>query len=221
VTDLAERVQAVRLRIQRACQDAGRDPASVALLPVSKRQSVAQVREAQALGLSCFGENYVQEGIGKAQACPGAEFLLLGPLQRNKARPALVHFAGILTLDRPDLALRLRLLAAELDLTRPVWIQVDLWGEASKLGGCPEAQLPALVEALGGDPRLPLRGFMAIPPPGSQVAFGQVARLRETWQDRLGRPLLLSLGMSEDLEAAVQAGSDQVRVGSALFSPRL
>lgn len=217
---LADRIAALQARIRKACEDAGRDPSGVELLPVSKKQSLPLIQEAAALGFGRFGENYVQEGADKAALAPELDFVLLGPLQRNKAKPALQHFAEIQSLDRPDLAERLRRLAAELDVVRPVWIQVDLWDEATKLGGCTEAGLPALLEALAADPRLPLTGLMAIPPPECETAFTELAELRERLQQQLGHALKLSMGMSGDFEAAIAAGSDQVRVGTALFGER-
>lgn len=218
---LSDRVEGLRGRIQRACEAARRDPSSVELLPVSKKQPLSLIREAAGMGFTCFGENYVQEGAGKAAAAPDLAFVLLGPLQRNKAKAALQHFTEIQSLDRPDLAERLRRHAEELDVVRPVWIQVDLWDEATKLGGCPEAGLPALVAALGSDARLPLRGLMAIPPPGHEAAFAQMAGLRERLQQDLGQPLRLSMGMSGDLEAAIAAGSDQIRIGTSFFGERV
>ncbi|WP_026852888.1 YggS family pyridoxal phosphate-dependent enzyme [Geothrix fermentans] len=217
---LSDRIEGLRARIRRACEAADRDPAGVELLPVSKKQPLALIREAAGLGFSRFGENYVQEGADKAAAAPDLAFVLIGPLQRNKAKPALQHFAEIQSLDRPELADRLRRLAEELDVVRPVWIQVDLWDETTKLGGCAGADLPALIEALGEDPRLPLRGLMAIPPPEDEGAFAQLAALRDRLQQDLGRPLRLSMGMSADLEAAVKAGSDQIRIGTAFFGER-
>lgn len=217
---LARRIEGLRARIQRACEAAGRDPATVELLPVSKKQSLALIREAADLGFMRFGENYVQEGADKAAALPELSFVLLGPLQRNKAKPALQHFTEIQSLDRPELAERLRRLAEALGVTRPVWIQVDLWDEATKLGGCSGADLPKLIEALGDDARLPLRGLMAIPPPEDEAAFAQMAALRDRLQQDLGRPLRLSMGMSEDLEAAIAAGADQIRIGTAFFGER-
>lgn len=218
--NLAERIEGLRARICRACEAAGRDPQGVELLPVSKKQPLSLVQEAVALGFTRFGENYVQEGADKAAAAPELSFVLLGPLQRNKAKPALHHFAEIQSLDRPELAERLRRLAEELDLVRPIWIQVDLWDEATKQGGCGEADLPALIASLGGDPRLPLRGLMAIPPPDDEAAFMQLATLRDRLQQDLGEPLRLSMGMSGDLEVAIAAGSDQIRIGSAFFGER-
>lgn len=220
MSQMERSAHAVRSRVAQACEAAGRAPGSVEILAVSKFHPASAVAEALGLGFTRFGENYVQEGVRKAPELPQASFLLIGPLQRNKARPALTHFAEILTLDRPELATRLRPLAAELDVVRPVWIQVDLWEEATKMGGSPEAGIPSILEALGGDPRLPLRGFMAIPPPEVPDAFQDLARLRSRWEDRLGSRLLLSMGMSEDLEEAIAAGSDQVRIGTALFGSR-
>jgi uncharacterized pyridoxal phosphate-containing UPF0001 family protein len=133
---LEDRIEGLRVRIQRACEAAGRDPSSIELLPVSKKQPLSLIREAAAMGFTRFGENYVQEGAEKAAASPDLSFVLLGPLQRNKAKPALQQFAEIQSLDRLELAERLRHLAEELDLVRPVWIHVDLWDEATKLGGC-------------------------------------------------------------------------------------
>ena len=217
---LEERIEGLRVRIQRACEAAGREPTSIELLPVSKKQPLSLIREAATLGFTRFGENYVQEGADKAAASPILSFVLLGPLQRNKAKPALQHFTEIQSLDRPELAERLRHLAEELDLVRPVWIQVDLWDEATKLGGCTETDLPALIDSLGGDTRLPLRGLMAIPPPEDKAAFIQMAVLREHMQQDLGQSLRLSMGMSGDLEAAIAADSDQIRIGTAFFGER-
>lgn len=220
MSELQQRVLEVQARIRRACESCHRDPGSVELLPISKRHSIPTIQEASTLGFHLFGENYVQEGAAKAESLPDLCFALIGPLQRNKAKPALLHFQEIMTVDRPSLVQRLQQLTTELDLVRGVWIQVDLWGEATKMGGCPESGIQELLDLLGEDPRLPLRGFMAIPPPENPSAFGALARFRETWQQRLGHRLRLSMGMSEDLESAICAGSDQVRIGTALFGTR-
>lgn len=220
MSELAQRIHQVEARIKAACEACGRSPGSVELLPVSKRQSTPLIVAAAELGYRRFGENYVQEASAKAQELPNLEFVLLGPLQRNKAKPALLHFQEIMSVDRPDLVLRLGQLAEELDVVRKIWIQIDLWGESTKLGGCDEADLPALIEALGQNPRLQLQGFMAIPPPEQTEAFSEVAYLRELWQNQLGRALRISMGMSDDLEEAIAAGTDQVRIGTAFFGSR-
>jgi pyridoxal phosphate enzyme (YggS family) len=220
MTPLADRITKLRTRIRKACEASGRDPGQIELLPVSKRQSLTLIREAAEQGFGRFGENYVQEGVQKALEAPGLQFVLIGPLQRNKARLALTSFQEIMTLDRPELAVRLRGLAEELDLVRPVWIQVDLWGEPTKLGGCDASGIEAVFQALGGDPRLPVQGFLAIPPPEDAGAFHGMAELREAWQQKRGQRLRLSMGMSADLELALAAGSDQLRIGTAFFGNR-
>ncbi|HJV48435.1 MAG TPA: YggS family pyridoxal phosphate-dependent enzyme [Holophagaceae bacterium] len=217
---LQARVQQVRDRLHRACLAAGRKPEDVELLPVSKRQPESLIREAMALGFRRFGENYVQEAATKAASVPAAELILIGPLQSNKAKAALQTFAEIQSVDRLELAQRLDRLAGELALVRPTWVQVDLWNEDTKMGGCPAERLPELVAFLAKSPRLPFQGFMAIPPPEDAEAFQQLARLRETWSQNLGRKVKLSMGMSADLESAVDAGSDQIRVGTAFFGAR-
>ena len=220
MSGLAARVARLETRIRRACEAAGRDPAGVELLPVSKRQPLELIREAAGLGFGRFGENYVQEALVKIQAAPDLQFALIGPLQRNKARSALLHFRQIMTVDRPELASRLRLLAAELDLVRTLWLQVDLWDEATKVGGAGASGLEPIFAALAADPRLPVEGFMAIPPPEFPEAFQALSDLREDWQQKMGRPFRLSMGMSGDMEEAIRAGSDQIRIGTAFFGSR-
>lgn len=220
MSPLEARIRALQARIHRACEAADRDPRGVELLPVSKFQDPSLIRAASLLGFQRFGENYVQSGARKAEGAPDLDFLLIGPLQRNKARLALKAFQEILTVDRVELALRLRQIAREEGLAKPIWIQLDLWGEATKAGGCSAAELPEVLAALDGDPALPLQGFMAIPPPGDAAAFAALAHLRQEYQQRLGTSLKLSMGMSGDLEAALGAGSDQVRIGTAFFGER-
>lgn len=215
-----ERFEVLRGRIEQACLDCGRDPVEIDMLPVSKRQSVEAIREVAALGFHSFGENYVQEGAAKHLELPDLAFHLIGPLQRNKAKSALSHFAEIQTVDRLDLSSRLSRLAEELHTERGVWIQVDLWDEPTKEGGCQESDLPGLLAELRNSSLLNLRGLMAIPPPDRQSAFTEMAQLRDRWQQKTGLRLRLSMGMSDDLEQAIKAGSDQIRIGTALFGER-
>ena len=207
-------------RIRGAAEGSGREPESVSLLAVSKFHPLEALVEAMECGISSFAENYVQEAAKKSAALPKASFAMIGPLQRNKAKPALMSYVSIMTLDRPELASRLARLAEELGLKREAWIQVDLWDEETKMGGCGPEGVRPILDALGGSSALELAGFMAIPPMGFSSAFGELAEFREEWQQRLGRKLLLSMGMSDDLEEAIKAGSDQVRVGTALFVAR-
>jgi len=219
-----ERLEKVQARIRLAAHNCGRDPDSVSLLAVSKYHPIEALREAMDCGITHFAENYVQEGVSKQASLPDATFALSGSLQRNKAKSALQHFSELMTVDSPKLALRLLKLAEELDLSREIWIQVDLWGESTKLGGCPPDGIQPILDTLctqGDSKRLLLKGFMAIPPFGEISAFGELADFRETWQQRLGRRLMLSMGMSDDMEEAIKAGSDQIRVGTALFGERL
>jgi len=217
---LAERVEALQKRIQQACESCNRSPSSVELLPISKKQPLSMIEEAVSLSFRSFGENYIQEGTAKALARPNLNFILVGPLQRNKAKQALQHFKEIQSVDRMELILRLQRLAEELGLIRPVWIQVDLWNESSKVGGCSESKIPELINVLQKNSKLSLKGLMAIPPPGFSKAFQQLSILRQRLQDQSGQKLLLSMGMSEDLEAAIAAGSDQIRIGTAFFGER-
>ncbi|MCL1894165.1 MAG: YggS family pyridoxal phosphate-dependent enzyme [Holophagaceae bacterium] len=220
MTGFAERLKTIRTRICRAAKNCGRDPNSISLLAVSKFHPVELLQEAMECGVTHFAENYVQEAIVKSEALPGATFALSGPLQRNKAKPALQHFTELMTVDRPELASRLLRIAEELDICRDIWIQVDLWEQASKVGGCSSKGIQPILDVFENSPRLPLKGFMAIPPFGLTMAFGDLAVFRNEWQQRIGQRILLSMGMSDDLEVAIRAGTDQVRVGTGLFGER-
>ncbi|MCK6386632.1 MAG: YggS family pyridoxal phosphate-dependent enzyme [Zoogloea sp.] len=214
------------MRIARAAEAAGRDAAEVRLLAVSKTWPADSVREAAAAGQRAFGENYVQEGAEKvdALAALGLEWHFIGPLQSNKTRLVANRFAWVHSIDRLKIAERL---SAQRDAHLPpleVCIQVNVSGEASKSGVAP-AELPALAHAVAGLPRLRLRGLMAIPEPTSDVAVqrARFAALREL-RDQLNAGGLaldtLSMGMSDDLEAAIAEGSTMVRVGTAIFGSR-
>ena len=219
--------QAVKSRIARAAQEAGRDPAAIRLLAVSKEQPAAAIRAAYALGQRAFGENYVQEAVAKAGSLadlPDIEWHLIGPLQSNKARAAAQSFAWVQTIDRAKIAERL---SAARDSALPaldVCVQVNISGERSKSGVAPEEAL-ALLDAVAALPRLKLRGLMGIAEPTSdrEVQRAQYRRLRELFDAARagGLPLdTLSMGMSADLEAAIAEGATIVRVGTALFGAR-
>lgn len=214
------------MRIARAAEAAGRDAAEVSLLAVSKTWPADSVREAAAAGQRAFGENYVQEGAEKVDALTGLglEWHFIGPLQSNKTRLVANRFAWVHSIDRLKIAERL---SAQRDAHLPpleVCIQVNVSGEASKSGVAP-GELPELAHAVAGLPRLRLRGLMAIPEPTSDVALqrARFAALRALC-DRLNAEGLaldtLSMGMSDDLEAAIAEGSTMVRVGTAIFGSR-
>ena len=221
-----ERLAAVLARIDAAARRAGRDPADVRLLAVSKQQPVAAVAAAADAGQREFGENYVREGVAKVESLRdrGLTWHFIGQLQANKSREVAEHFQWVHTVDRERIATRL-------DAQRPhyagpldVLLQVRLEDEPGK-GGVEPGDLPRLAEFVAGLPRLRLRGLMSIPPPADDEAAQRrpFARLRGLLEDlvRRGHSLdTLSMGMSGDLEAAVLEGATLVRVGTAVFGPR-
>ncbi|MBI3376170.1 MAG: YggS family pyridoxal phosphate-dependent enzyme [Betaproteobacteria bacterium] len=222
-------LQAARARVRRAARAAGRDAAQVIVLAASKAHPPERLREACAAWQRVFGENYVQEAMEKMDALADLQSLalewhMIGPLQGNKARLAAERFGWVQTVDRERIARRLS------DARPPelpplnVLIQVNVSGEASKSGAAPR-DVPALARATAALPRLKLRGLMAIPEPGGDVAQ-QRARfraVRELYDVLCAEGLALdtlSMGMSDDLEAAVAEGSTMVRIGTAIFGPR-
>ncbi|MGI9153720.1 MAG: YggS family pyridoxal phosphate-dependent enzyme [Rubrivivax sp.] len=228
MTTLEQRLAAVRERILQACQAAGRDPAHVGLLAVSKLQPAQAVRQAQQAGQRAFGENYVQEALDKMAALADlrgtTEWHLIGPLQSNKTRAVAEAFDWVHSVDRLKIAQRL---SDQRPASLPplnVCLQVNISGEASKSGLPPQdvAQVATAVAAL---PRLRLRGLMSIPEPAQGLLVQQAPHraLRLLLQDLNQHGLALdtlSMGMSDDLEAAVTEGSTMVRVGTAIFGAR-
>ena len=219
-------LQAVSARIALAAQRVGRDPRTVRVLAVSKTHSAAHVDEAYHAGQTAFGENYVQEAHGKMQTLARLplEWHLIGPLQSNKARLAAERFAWVQSVASERVARRLSEGRSAAQAPLNVLVQVNVSGEASKSGVEPEALSP-LAHAVAGLPRLRLRGLMAIPEPTADAAlqserFRAVRRLYEKLVDEGLALDTLSLGMSDDLEAAIAEGSTMVRVGTAIFGPR-
>ena len=215
---IADNLQAVRARIASAARAAGRDPATVTLLAVSKTHSIARIAKAQAAGQRAFGENYVQDALPKIDALPGLEWHLIGPLQSNKARIAAERFDWVQTVDREKIANRL---SEHRPVNRPalnVLIQVNISGEATKSGIAPR-EIPDLAKAITALPRLRLRGLMAIPRPGVVAEFAMLKKLFDELKGAFAMDTL-SMGMSEDFEAAIAEGSTMVRVGTAIFGER-
>ena len=215
---LRERLAAVRERIARAAERARRDPAEITLLAVTKLFPVKVIREAWELGLREFGENYVREFEGKAPQLadlPGARFHLIGHLQSNKSAKAAELFQVIQTVDSPKLARRLNDAGRALD----VMLEVKLSEEEAKSGADPAA-LPELIEAVRGCGNLRLLGLMTMPPwtEDAEASRPYFRRLRELAERHGLRQL--SMGMSHDLEAAIEEGATCVRVGTALFGKR-
>jgi pyridoxal phosphate enzyme (YggS family) len=226
---IAENLAAVRARLDAAARRAGRDPASVTLIAVSKTFGPDEVRAAWDAGQREFGENRVQEAEQKMAATAdlaGARWHLIGHLQSNKARKA-VGFAAIHSVDSVELLTRLDA-AAESGGTRPeVLIQVDLAGESTKFGA-PETDVEAIARMAMGARAVRLAGLMLLPPwnENQEETRPWFARLR-VLRDRLvagGIPpealRHLSMGMSHDFEAAIEEGATMVRVGTAIFGTR-
>ncbi len=218
--NLAENLRAVTTRIDAAAQRAGH---AVRLVAVSKTKPAADVAQLAALGQRAFGENYVQEALGKQRELAALEWHMIGPLQSNKAREVAQHFDWLQTLDRIKLVGALNRLRPEHAPPLNVLIQVNIDDEASK-SGCAPDEIDALAAAIAAAPRLKLRGLMAIPAPGDLAQRARAfARMRELFDHlRATHPDVdtLSMGMSDDFELAIAHGATLVRVGSALFGAR-
>ena len=210
----------IAARLDAACTAAGRSPAEVALIAVSKVQPPERVEAVLAAGHRCFGENRVQEAQGKwpawREAHPGVELHLIGPLQSNKVRAAVGLFDAIHTVDTPKLARRIADIAAQEGRCPDLFVQVNT-GEEPQKAGVPPHEADALVREVRGLD-LPLKGLMCIPPEDEAPSL-HFALLR----DLAARNGLagLSMGMSADFEEAVAFGATHVRVGSALFGKRV
>lgn len=236
MSSVSEGLQRVRARIATAAAAAGRDPAGVRLVAVSKTFPPAAIVEAIAAGQREFGENYAQEGADKiraisALAADGGVALpapltwhYIGPIQSNKTRTIAEHFDWVHSVDRAKIAQRLSDARAPEAPALNVCIQVNVSGEDSKSGVQPGEAL-ALARAIQALPRLRLRGLMTVPretpdPAGQRAQFHVLQALQEQLR-REGVELdTLSMGMSEDLEAAIAEGATLVRVGRAIFGAR-
>jgi len=220
-------LQSVLARIAQAAARAGRDPASVRLLAVSKQQPESMVRAAAAAGQREFGENYVQEGADKVDELadvPGLVWHFIGQLQANKTREVAARFDWVHTVDRERIAARLSAQRPHHAPPLQVLLQVRLADEAGK-GGVTPTEVPALATAVAALPRLQLRGLMCIPPPAADLEaqrapFRRLRELLEALNSAGHRLDTLSMGMSDDLEAAVLEGATIVRVGTAIFGRR-
>jgi PLP dependent protein len=215
---LKERLAEVRSRIARAAERTRRDPAGILLLAVTKVFPASVIRDAYEMGLREFGENYVQEFEDKAPevaSLEGARFHLIGHLQSNKSKKAAELFHAIQTVDSPKLARRLNETGRDLE----VMLEVKLSEEEAKSGAAPE-ELPELIAAVRECQRLRLAGLMTMPPwsDDPEASRPYFRRLRELGE-RHG-VAGLSMGMSHDLEAAIEEGATCVRVGTALFGKR-
>lgn len=219
---IAARLAEVRARIARACASAGREAGSVALAAVSKTHDAAAVREAYAAGQRLFGENYVQELVAKARALEDLEELrwhFIGHLQRNKVKDVLGVARCVETVDSVRLAEAVARRAEASGARVEVLVQVDVAGEAQKAGCAPD-ELDAVIAAVRASSTLQLRGLMTIPPLGAapEASRPHFRALRALAEARGLREL--SMGMSADLEVAIEEGATIVRVGTAIFGAR-
>lgn len=221
-----ERLNAVRQRIESACHTAGRAAGSVSLLAVSKTRDSDELRAMAALGLRRFGENYLQEALTKIEALRDLdlEWHFIGPLQSNKTRAVAEHFAWVHSVDRLKLAQRLNDQRPAGLQPLNICLQVNVSGEASK-SGVDFAELVTLARQVAQLPRLRLRGLMTIPAPADDFEAQRrpLSQLRQALEQLNLEGLqldTLSMGMSDDLEAAVAEGTTIVRIGTALFGPR-
>jgi pyridoxal phosphate enzyme (YggS family) len=216
--ELLQKLEIVRARIANAAAKACRDPSAITLIAVTKIFPASVIRDAYEIGLRDFGENYVQEFEGKAPQVAGlteARFHLIGHLQSNKARKAVELFHTVQTVDSAKLARRLN----EAGKTLDVMLEVKLSGEENKSGAAPD-ELPGLIDAVRACSNLRLLGLMTMPPwsDDPEPSRPYFRRLRElAGQHGLTN---LSMGMSHDLETAIEEGATHVRVGTALFGKR-
>ncbi|MFC0400597.1 YggS family pyridoxal phosphate-dependent enzyme [Paraburkholderia rhizosphaerae] len=226
--DLIQNLSAVRERIARAAQAAGRDPHSIALLAVSKTFPSEDIRAAHIAGQRAFGENYVQEALAKLDALAdlraSIEWHFIGPLQSNKTRVVAERFDWVHSVDRLKIAQRLAEQRPDGLPPLNVCVQVNVSGEASKSGVTP-GEAAGVAHAVAALPKLRLRGLMAIPEPtgGIEEQRAPHRALRELFERLRADGLALdtlSMGMSADLEAAVLEGATIVRIGTAIFGAR-
>lgn len=224
--DLKKNLEMIQQRILVAQQNAHRTPGSVSLLAVSKTQAIAQIAQLFALGQKDFGENYVQEALPKIQALSDYSLVwhFIGPVQSKKAKDIAQHFSWVHTISRHKEAQLLSNARASQLPALNLCIQVKLDNSPTKGGIFPQ-DVPELVDAIKTLPRLSLRGLMALPPVGKDFEqqrhyFKMVRDLFEALNQKGANLDTLSMGMTQDLEAAIAEGSTLVRVGTGLFGPR-
>ncbi|MCI0913180.1 YggS family pyridoxal phosphate-dependent enzyme [Pseudomonas putida] len=223
MSTIADNLRALAARIDSAAKAAGRDPASLTLLAVSKTKPASAIRELHAAGVCDFGENYLQEALAKQQDLQDLPLIwhFIGPIQSNKTKAIAEHFDWVHSVDRLKIAQRLSEQRPPSLPPLNICLQVNVSGEASKSGCAPE-DLPGLANAVATLPNLRLRGLMAIPEPSEdraeqEAAFASLRQLQEGLNLGLDT---LSMGMSHDLEAAIAQGATWVRIGTALFGAR-
>ncbi|WP_394247561.1 YggS family pyridoxal phosphate-dependent enzyme [Vibrio profundi] len=230
MSSIQQNIEQITSQIQSSEQKCGRPPESVQLLAVSKTKPVEAILEAAQGGQVAFGENYVQEGVDKVKHFSEQhsnlklEWHFIGPIQSNKTRPVAESFEWVHTIDRSKIAQRLNDQRPNELPPLQVLIQVNTSGEGSK-SGISEAEIFELAELISTLPNLTLRGLMSIPANVSDYqsqlnAFTQLADLKDKLSEKHSGLDTLSMGMSGDMEAAIEAGSTMVRIGTAIFGAR-
>ena len=224
--EISQQLQQVLWRIAQACDKSARKADEVHLLAVSKYQQPSAIRIAYQAGQVDFGENYVQEALDKMAQLADLPLVwhLIGALQSNKTAQVAAHFAWVHSVDRLKIAQRLSAQRPAHLSPLNICLQVNIDNQDSK-SGCQVDELAVLVQSILPLPKLLLRGLMIIPQAGNEQAFAQLAKIRQHLLATI--PTLnpqvfdtLSMGMSQDIEAAINAGSTMVRVGTAIFGQR-
>lgn len=225
-SDLITRYTSVLQRIDTACQQSQRQANSVALLAVSKTKPIESVRELAKQGQQAFGENYVQEALEKIAVLPELEWHFIGPIQSNKTKPIAENFAWVHSVDRLKIAQRLSAQRPETLAPLQILLEVNISNEANKAGFSTD-DLLSFAREIAQLPNLTLRGLMAIPQAETnhekqRQPFAKMQQLLTTLQQQLPECQLdtLSMGMSGDLEAAIQEGATMVRIGTDIFGAR-
>lgn len=226
MTPVQENLKIVQKKVRNAALRSGRTEESVCLIVVSKTWSAADVRPLMEAGQEDFGENRVQEALGKMEQLPDhLRWHLIGPLQSNKVRRILPHVSHIHSVDSLDLARRISRVSMELNLKPKLFLEINVAGETTKAGFSPE-QLFDKIGALLEIPGLRIEGLMCIPPHAESAEaarpwFQKLRGLRDQLQEQFQNPLPgLSMGMSQDYEVAIEEGATHIRVGSAIFGFR-
>jgi hypothetical protein len=230
MSSIQQNIEHITSQIRNDEQKCGRSPESVQLLAVSKTKPVEAILEAYQAGQTAFGENYVQEGVNKvqhfAQHYPEnrIEWHFIGPIQSNKSRLVAEHFDWVHTIDRAKIAQRLNDQRPSELKPLQVLIQVNTSGEDSK-SGVTDAEVFELAELISRLPNLTLRGLMSIPANVSDYdsqlhEFQKLAKLKQALEQQYPAIDTLSMGMSGDMTAAIDAGSTMVRIGTAIFGAR-
>ena len=227
MTGITERLERIRQQIAESCHAAGRRTSEVSLLAVSKTRGAGDVREAMQAGQLDFGENYLQEALDKLTDLPDARWHFIGSIQSNKTRDIAAHFNWVHSVESERVARRLSVQRDPALGPLNLLIQVNISRESTKSGVRPE-ELQELVGGICGLPGISLRGLMAIPRVTKDTArqraqFAELRMLRDAVNDVFDLPAFdqLSMGMTEDFPMAIQEGATWIRIGTAIFGPRL